>query len=506
MNRNILHAHLYTRYSSHNQDDGYSIEAQIMAAKKWAESNGIKIEKIYTDQAKTGRNTNRDGYQQMMQAVRNGEIKIIIVHSLDRLHRRAVNQLRDIDEFEKLGVRLVAIKDGIDTIESYSKLLMTVRAAVAEEFSDNLSKETRKGQLVCASQCRHLGGKPPYGYKVNSDGFYEIDETRAPAVRQIYKMYLENMGYSYIISWLKEHGYKTQNGNDFKKNSLNSILKNERYKGTYTWDKSCPKDAEGHRNSHRTKLSYIKIEGGMPAIVSPEMFDAVQNKLHDKSRKCRHYGTKRYYPLNGRICCSCSERMTGNVQHSGKNRYYQYRCSDKCGNKAVNAELLEQSVLYALRECLFSECNQELLLKKLNEISAEYISENNKQHAQLMKRKQGIEVAQNNLLSVLEEGRVTNVIYRKLEQNEAELSQIESMLSKLNCANSEFTESDLRELKNRFIPYMQSNKSVTTKHLLDETIASVMVSDAGITIDFCDGVTADKEVKYYFNGGNYYEN
>lgn len=355
MKKEITKAYAYMRYSSHNQDDGRSIESQKSALEKYSRSNNIKIVKYFIDEAKTGRNTQRQGYQNLMTELNKNELKLLLIHKMDRMHRDAENQLHDIKKLNKLGIRLIATADGIDTHETSTNLIATIKAAIAEQYSINLSAETRKGLTEAAKSCLHCGGRPPFGFKLDENKRLEIDKTTAPAVREIFKMYLADMGYIAIRNWLKDNGYKTSKGNDFSKSAINSILKNEKYSGVYTYDKASPKDENGKCNSHKYKESYIKIEGGCPAIVTPEEFKAVQNKM--KERRCtnNYNHTKHYYPLNRLIWNKDkTARFSGNVNHSKGNKYFQYRCSEK-GNKSVNADNLEEAVFFALREILISD-------------------------------------------------------------------------------------------------------------------------------------------------------
>ncbi len=186
----------YIRYSSHNQDEGNSVAAQTTTIEKYTSSHDMEIENYYIDMAKTGRNTNRPQYQQMLEDVKNGtvEARCIIVRAVDRLHRNAKNQLADLEWFAENGIRLISVTDGIDTETETSKLITTIKAAVAEDFSETISKNTRAGMLECAKQCRHLGGVPPIGYRVTPEGLYEIDEMKAPIVRKIFKLYLQRYG------------------------------------------------------------------------------------------------------------------------------------------------------------------------------------------------------------------------------------------------------------------------------------------------------------------------
>ena len=198
---------VYIRYSSHAQDNGNSPAAQMTCAENYTEAHQMTIEQIYHDYAKTGRNTNREGYQQMKNDILSGKVqaKIVVVRALDRLHRNTGNQIEDLKWMESHGIRLIAVNDSIDTAsEDYSKFATIVKAAAAEETSDNISKNTRAALLESARQCRHLGGVPPIGYTVNEAGLYEIDPLTAPIVRDLYTLYSSGMGYSYIKKHLRK--------------------------------------------------------------------------------------------------------------------------------------------------------------------------------------------------------------------------------------------------------------------------------------------------------------
>ena len=93
----------YLRYSSHAQDKGNSIEAQLTCIHNYAIVHNIEIEKYYIDTAKSGRYiSNRDQYLQMKADFESGKLKskTIISRALDRYHRKAANQLLDFDWIE----------------------------------------------------------------------------------------------------------------------------------------------------------------------------------------------------------------------------------------------------------------------------------------------------------------------------------------------------------------------------------------------------------------------
>ena len=74
---------VYARYSSHNQSE-QSIEGQLAAARKYAESKDYVIIKEYCDRAKTGTNDNREEFQNMLSDCAKKQFSVIIVWKVDR--------------------------------------------------------------------------------------------------------------------------------------------------------------------------------------------------------------------------------------------------------------------------------------------------------------------------------------------------------------------------------------------------------------------------------------
>ena len=500
----VLKAVIYVRVSTDKQVDGYSLDMQTNILKKFAKNNHMTVTRIFREEGKSARHTfNRPVYLEMMEYIQKSpdQVDVVLSHKLDRMHRDETGMYNSLEILKKYGVRYIAVADGIDTADSDYQIQLAVQAALSANFSRNLSKETRKGQQAGAENCQHMGGKPPYGYRVDKDTrLLEIDETTAPAVRKIFELYADGYSTSDICGWLEENGYKTSNGNPFKANTLNSILRNEKYRGCYTWDRTQAKNSDGHRNSHAQKEDYIKIEGGCPAIVTEELFCKVQDRLAQNRDMMKRAKPKRYYPFNGVIyCAECGSRMSGNVYHSNGKRYYQYRCSSRCGSKAVKAEVLEESVLNVLRDCLFSAPNQSALLNSLNQFSNARRLDHNQQYQQLTSKRHGLLKAQDNLLSMIEKGKATRTIEKRLERKSEELEQVEAKLATLDRNVHTFTESDLSGLRDRFTHYMQSCGNINAKELLKSTIYRIDVSDGDVKVTLADGISVDSKIKNTLN-------
>lgn len=493
----------YVRYSSHAQDDGNSIAAQISTIEKYAADHNMEVEEFFIDTAKTGRNTNRPKYQEMKRKIESGELasKTIIVRALDRLHRNAQNQLNDLGWFNNHQIRLIAVNDGTDTKSSdFSKLALTVKAAVAEEFSDTLAKNTKAALNEVAKQCRHTGGLPPIGYRVNEIGLYEIDETTAPIVRLIYKLYLQDMGYDYISKELKKQGYKTAEGNDFSKTSIHSILTNEKYMGTYTYDKTASKDSSGKRNSNAHKQNYIRIQNGMPAIISSADFEKVKKKLAENAGRQGSRTTKHYYALNGVMKCpKCEHGFTGNINNSNGRKYPQYRQSCKCGVKSVNMDKMNNFTFHALQQCVFSPDNKDKIIERINaKIGRDMVVQSDEINA-LKNKINKLQDAQNRLMDYLQSGIAPDSILERIQKNENELKQLRNQLDIKSKEIALVDDEAYTRLVKKFKSYMGSVKSPEAKALRDATIEKIIPDTEQVAIYFKKGVTVDAETKAYFN-------
>lgn len=434
----------------------------------------------------------------LMNKIENSDVKLLIVHKLDRMHRDTENQLHDFKKLEKLGVRFIATADGIDTADTSTNLIAIIKAAIAEQYSVNLSAETRKGLIEAAENGLHCGGKPPYGFMVNEEKYLEIDEATAPAVRQIFKMYLADMGYTAIIKWLKDNEYRTAKGNEFTKGAINTILHNEKYSGVYVYDKAASKDEDGRRNSHKYKENYIRIEGGCPAIVTPEEFAQVQEKLKNRSDAKCNYSTKHYYPLNGKVWNDDGTvRFSGSVNHSSGKKYYQYRCT-KPGSKSINADLLEEAVFFALREFLLSDDRSDKLIDKLNSYSENMHKQSGKECVKMKNKRVALENRLNNLLEQIESGKAPKAVMNRIKQLENEIKQLDRQIEQADTESHVFTHDDFCQIKKQFIPYMKEQNTLEAKELLNSTIDKVIAGQEIIDIKFRNGIEAQKNTMEFF--------
>lgn len=367
-----MKAAIYCRYSSDNQREE-SIEAQIRAIKEYCDKEGIQIVKIYTDEAKSATTDNRPQFLQMIKDSDKGLFNLVLVHKLDRFARNRYDSAFYKRELKQNGVRLTSILENLDDSPE-SIILESVLEGMAEYYSANLSREVMKGMKETALQCKHTGGKPPLGYDVAEDRTYVINEREAKSVEIMYEMHASGKGYTIICDTLNRQGYRTQTGRLFSRTSVYNILKNEKYKGVYVFNRT-ERKINGKRNHNKSKKEseIIKIKDGMPAIVSEELWDKVSDMM--KNRKKGANSAKENYLLSGLVFCGkCNGSMTGARRKAGRNKtlYKNYECSTRkrtkgCDMKAVNKEYVEELVIDQLIEDIFSPAAIDKVVKNMSE-------------------------------------------------------------------------------------------------------------------------------------------
>lgn len=239
-----------------------------------------------------------------------------------------------------------------------------------------------KGSLENARTCRHNGGLPPLGYSVDpKTQLYLINEETASIIRFIFESYINGRGYNDIVSELNKKGLKTSKGNKFTVSTVKDILKNEKYIGTYTYNKAESKNVDGKRNSHKSKSEdqIIKIEGGMPAIIDKKDFEEVKRIMERNKRIHNTYNAKEVYLLSGLIeCGECGSKMNGNISYYKNNgeklRYIMYRCTSKSGEskehiKSIRRDNIEEYILAEMEKVIFSDKAINYLVKELSKFS-----------------------------------------------------------------------------------------------------------------------------------------
>ena len=449
---------LYARFSSDNQRDE-SIDAQIRAMTNFCRENEVVVMEHYCDRARSATTDDRPEFLRMINESKHKQFNIVLVHKLDRFARNRYDSSRYRNQLKKNGVALVSVLENFDDSPE-SVIMESLLEGMAEYYSKNLSREVTKGHHENALQCKHNGGRPPFGFKVNpSTQLYEIAEDEANAVRFIFQSFDEGKSYDFIIRELNRLGFRTRDGNPFGKNLLNEMLKNEKYKGVYIYNRRASKDADGKYNSHLNKFEdeIVRIADGMPRIISDELFESVNKIICSRKRLKTYRGKKHTYLLTGKIFCGkCGGAYSGGSRRSGKKNkteYSSYTCSTKrrysgisCKNKEIRKEYIEEYVLREILRVVLSDEKIPILVKKYQDYYARKISSADDELNALRNSIKDTEGKIRNLVSVIANTGSTALI-TALSEQENEKARLESELAiaESNLKTQVLTEKQITE-------------------------------------------------------------
>ena len=136
----------YVRVSTIDQSE----LRQIEALEKY------NIEKWYIEKV-SGKDTNREQLQLMLDFVREGDE--IYVMDFSRLSRSVQDLLDIVDLLNEKGVKLVSLKENLDTSTPTGKLMLTVIGAIAEFERQNILERQREGVAIAKRQGKYKGRK-----------------------------------------------------------------------------------------------------------------------------------------------------------------------------------------------------------------------------------------------------------------------------------------------------------------------------------------------------------
>ena len=358
----------YTRFSTDTQNQSSTI-GQLRAIKKYCEKNNIELIDTYIDEAQSGTNLNRKNFQKLMADAPTALWDTVVVYNMSRLSRSVKDTLLIKDEFKKMGKKILSvIENQDDTPEGDFFNLITY--GMNELFVKQFKRDSWRGLLVNANECKVHGGIPPLGYTVGKDKKYIIDEEEAKIVRIIFKMTLEGHSYRDIANYLNNNGF-TNRGKKFRV-YFTDTLRNEKYAGVYVWNLRESKERLGKKTNRKVKPDdeVIRIEGGMPQIIDKETFEKVQELMDARKRHYKPRGPKCKYLLSKLLVCGkCGRAYCGGDTWSGSGQNYRryYRCTNKmCKSKEINMNNLDKYVKQLIEKMVLNSNSVDVYQEFIN--------------------------------------------------------------------------------------------------------------------------------------------
>lgn len=289
----------YCRVSTDKEQQEHSFETQkemytemIMMKPNW------QMAGIYADEGITGTIAKkRPDFMRMIEDCRKGKIDLIITKSVSRFSRNNLDCLLYVRELKEMGIPIIFEKEGVNTLQVSSELLITLFSGLSQAESESISMNVKIGKRQSLKN-----GNVPFsyksflGYRKGADGKPEIDEEQAVIIRRIFAEYLAGKSLLDIAKGLTADEIPTARGKtNWSSARVQSILTNEKYKGDALLQKTYVVDCISKKSKkNKGELSMYYVENNHPAIIERAVFDRVQEEIsrRNSKKKVKQVGTK----------------------------------------------------------------------------------------------------------------------------------------------------------------------------------------------------------------------
>ena len=387
--QNLITA-LYPRLSHEDelQGESNSISNQKRILETYAKQNGFTNLRWYTDDGFSGANFQRPGFQAMLADIEAGKVGTVIVKDMSRLGRNYL-QVGFYTEmlFPQKGVRFIAVNDNVDSAsEGMDNDFTPLRNLFNEWLVRDTSKKIKAVKKSKGMSGKPVTSKPVYGYVMDEDENFIIDEEAAPVVQQIYQLCLAGNGPTKIARMLTEQQIPTPGTLEYRRtgstrryhpgyeckwatNTVVHLLENREYTG-------CLVNFKTEKPSYKTKHSVENpiekqaiFENHHEPIIDTQMWERVQELRKQRKRPNRYDEVGLFSGIL--FCADCGSVLYQQRYQNATRKQDCYICGSykkrtrDCTAHFIRTDLLTAGVTENLRKVTSYAAKHEARFMKL---------------------------------------------------------------------------------------------------------------------------------------------
>jgi site-specific DNA recombinase len=379
-------AAIYARVSSERQRQDETIHSQTVGLRELAEHRGLLLPEdlVFEDEGFSGATLQRPALERLRDRAAEGAFEVLLCHAPDRLARRYAYQVLLLEELARQGVEVVFAKEPERGGSPEDELLRQFQGMIAEYERAQIAERTRRGKAHRArggSQAVMSGA--PYGYRYvkkadHCDAYWEIDETQAQVVRDVFTRYVtDGVSIGELARWLTDRAALTATGKTrWDRSSVWAMLRNPAYRGQAAFGKT--KTSEHHGGPTRTTRQRGERHGRrltrtdqpaenwtfipVPPLITEETFALAQARLQENAHYSKR-NTKELSLLQGVLVCrECGYSYYRTSTRTSNKRISYYRCigqdgwrhpdGKRCSSRPVRADEIDPLVWAEVRRLL----------------------------------------------------------------------------------------------------------------------------------------------------------
>ena len=416
---------LYVRLSrdDENEGDSNSIQHQIEILTKYCKDHDISRYQIYKDDGFSGTNFKRPGFLDMIGDIEAGLVNMVIVKDMSRFGRNylEVGLYTEI-RFPEMGVRFIAVNDGVDSDDQMGNDFTPFRNIINEWYAKDTSKKIRAVFRNKGMSGQRLAVNSPYGYIKGEDGHLLVDEETAPVVELIFQLCVEGNGPGKIARMLKEREIPTPGTITFQRTgqtsryfpddpcrwnpaTVLSILGQDAYLGRTTNFKTTKLSYKSKKTVINSPDKWAVFEGTHEAIIDKETWEIVQKSREHRRRPTKMGEMGLFSGLA--YCADCGAKLYHHRSITLTKEQESYICSNYQSRKKCTAHYIRAVVL------------EQLVLQNLQRVVAYAQEDENEFVRRVMENKTAVQRAEQEQAK------------RKLEKQERRISELDRIIQQL---------------------------------------------------------------------------
>ena len=396
LSKNLLPTAAYIRLSAENSGNSTddTLKTQISMVESFIhEHKDLTLSETYVDNGFTGTNFERPEFLRMMEAVKKGVIRCIVVKDLSRFGRDYLETGYYLETiFPLLGVRFIAITDPYDSDrkEDRENLVIPIKNMVNAMYAKDFSRKQEAFHELCRRTGRYVRRTAPFGYKYSEDTKrLVIDPEAEPYIRLVFAWTLSGITRGEIARRMEILGAPTASGQiagekvcKWTASTVKHILFNPVYAGFHVMGKSRVSKYRGIVASKLPRDEWLYFPDFHEAYISIEDYGKIEEMIGNSKKEC-YQRMEKYTESRERLrdcfqgmvfCADCGRQMRFNRgshhrDYTGRSFQY-YRCGyDQKVSEGV-ANFVQQNYLKIvvtdqIRALIQTVCDKDRLLSSL---------------------------------------------------------------------------------------------------------------------------------------------
>lgn len=353
---------IYYRVSTSEQaENGFSLENQLEACRRFANEKNIKIVAEFSDEGESAKSADRENLQKMLKvcADKKSEVGCVIIYKVDRWTRQMTDFTALGAYLQKYKVELMSVTETIDSKTPQGKLMGNIYATFAQ-FDNDVRSERVLGGMAKRLRLGLWAFQVSLGYKNYTEKLgtkeskYVIkDPKKAPLITYLFEEFAKGIyTQEELRVKLNKKGLRTTKGKELTPQLINKILTNKFYIGVMT-------------------VKGAEYKGVHPPLISEHVFNKCQELIRriSKGQSISEARGTNKFPLRNKVLCGiCGRPLTASYSTGklggifGYYRCYNPECTSK---KSIAQHKLESQFSSFLKEI----CPKEDLLNAFKQVA-----------------------------------------------------------------------------------------------------------------------------------------